>query len=94
MMSDYFPSYRENLKSIRQQIAEVRKNLDEINVEISWYPEYQEVHLSLKKNKQEKEEKLVNLREQVVRILETQADLSNVSKSLFMAPYLIDRMQH
>ncbi len=94
MMSDYFPSYRENLKSIRQQIAEVRKNLDEINVEISWYPEYQEVPLSLKKNKQEKEEKLVNLREQVVRILETQADLSNVSKSLFMAPYLIDRMQH
>ena len=54
-MSDYFPSYRENIISIRQQIAEVRKNLDEINVQISWYPEYQEVPLALKKNKQEQE---------------------------------------
>ncbi|MGD1698866.1 hypothetical protein [Dapis sp. BLCC M229] len=93
-MSDYFPSYREKIKSIRQQIAEVRKNLNLINEEISWYPEYQEVPLALKKNQREQEKKLVNLLEQLGRLLETQADLSNVSKSLFMAPYLIDRIQH
>ncbi len=94
MMSDYFPSYREKIKSIHQQIAEVKKNLNLINEDISWYPEYQDIPSAKRKNKKEQEEKLVNLREQLGRIFETQADLSKVSKSLFMAPYLIDRIQH
>lgn len=92
-MSYYFQSYREEIKSIKKQRDEVRKNLNLINEQISWVPEHQNIPLDLIKNKEKQEARLVELSESLGRLLQTGADLSNMSKGLVLAPYLLDRLE-
>ncbi|MDZ7995937.1 MAG: hypothetical protein RM022_031280 [Nostoc sp. EfeVER01] len=79
---------QEEITSIERQIANIKKNLLDIDETISEYPEKEKIPLHLKRNKQEHEQELQKLHERLITIAPTSVALP---KHLYVLPDYLNR---
>ena len=92
-MNNTLYSNQEGIESLSNQIDETRANLRLIEERMAKYPESEQIPLNLEKNRRKQRAKLSELRESHGRLIETVAELKNISETLSVRPYFLNRSE-